>query len=100
MVRQVSDKADRVGEQYLNAAGKREFTRGGVECCEKLVLGENACVRELIEKRGFTGVGVADYRNLGNTRALTRFALGKSAALEVIKLSVKLFLTAAKMSSV
>ncbi len=61
-VRKFADETDRVGEEHFLPVRQDELTGGGVKSREEPVLGKHSCSREAVEKRRFSGVGVANQR--------------------------------------
>ena len=59
VVRQLSDKAYRICQKNILAAGKLKHPGGGIQSGEQLVLRQNPCVGQIIEQRGLACVGVA-----------------------------------------
>ena len=60
MRRQVGDETDGIGQDDRRAVRQPHPAQGRVERREQHVFGEHAGAGQLVEKRGFSGVGVAD----------------------------------------
>ena len=59
MMGQVADKSDGIGEKNLTSSGKSIFSRCGIKCGKKLILGKNTGFSKSVKKRLFSGVGVS-----------------------------------------
>ena len=67
-MRQVANKADRIGQHDLFAFRQIESPHRRVERCKQLVLHIHIRVGQRIEERGLAGVGIADQGDRGNLR--------------------------------
>ena len=72
LVRQMADKADRVGQRVVPPVRRLGAAHSRVERREQCVLDEHPCAGEPVEQGGLSGVGVArdDHARHGPTTAL------------------------------
>ena len=49
IVRQLTDKSNRIGKQDLLSVIQRQSTRSRIQSCKKLVLGKNPCACQSIQ---------------------------------------------------
>ena len=59
--REIPDKSHGVGYYHFPFAREAQPAACSVERCEQFILDNDAAVCERVQKRGFSGVGVADY---------------------------------------
>ena len=85
-MRQVSDKADGVGEEDGLASRERKAPGGWVEGSEKLVLGKNARSGEGVKEARFPDVRVADDRARRRRDALAPLTLGRAVLTDGFEL--------------
>ncbi len=100
VMRKIANKADRVGQQYIDSARQSELPRRRVKRREELVLCENPGVCQAVQQGRFSRVRVTDDCNLGDTGALARLSLRQSSAVEILKLALELFDTAFQVAAV
>ena len=62
MMRQLADKTDRIGQHDLLPAFQLQIAGGWIQRCKQLILCQNACIRQPVQKRGFSGIGISDDR--------------------------------------
>ena len=80
-VRQLANKTHGVCEKQWLVVWQGDLARGGIECCEELVLNQHLGAGESTEKRGLASIRVADDGGIGDRSTLTVLALSGSAAL-------------------
>ena len=71
VVRQIADKAYRISHQHLFSRRKHKLARCRVECGKKLVLREDARIRQPVEQCGFARIGITRYGKFENTASVS-----------------------------
>ena len=89
MVGELTDEADGVGEEDGLSPGEGEFSRGGVQGGEELVLGQDPRACEGIEQGGFSCVGVAHDGHAGQSRAVAGGTHGAAVLLHHLQLGLE-----------
>ena len=70
--RQIAQKSDCVREQRAAARRQAHGANGGIERGEHFRGSQHVGMRQRVEERGFSGVGVADQRNHAQRNSLAR----------------------------
>ena len=89
-MRQLADKANGIRQQHFLCLGNAQLARGRVKRIKQSVVCLNACIRQCIEQRRFSGVGIADNRNQRQFRLLSLSALHGANAAHILEVAAQL----------
>ena len=69
---EMTNKTNRIRQNYRANFFKIEFTQGRIQCGKQLVGRVHIGISNMVEKGGFTGVGIANQGHGGNFCPLAR----------------------------
>ena len=74
-MRQIANETDRIGNNGVLVSAKKNLARGGVECREKLIRDIGIAAHDAVKQRRFTGIGIANDRDIEHAVTFSRIAL-------------------------
>jgi len=86
-VGQFFDEAHRIGQQNVLVGGQFQAAGGRIQRGEQFVLGQNGGAGELIQERGFAGIGIADDGSQRPVATLTAHALRLTLTADAIEVT-------------
>ena len=100
LMRQLADKAHRVGDHHIQRIADRQQSGGGVQRIKQAVVGGDVRAGDGVEQRGFPGVGVAHDGHHGDLVLAAALALGGTHPAHLLQLPLQLVDLAADMTAV